>query len=288
MVSLRHGRDKAPRMVWSVIFMSDQTPDQQLASAGIPVPTRAGEVTRFQAFVTETIHRRRMKGAPYNPRYLPAKAKAKLRETIGAVGLVQPIVWNRRTENIVGGHQRISQIDALEGHDDYQLTVAIVDVDEKREKELNILLNNTEVTGEWDLEKLKSMLDSEIDLLNTGFDNASFMQMFGEAPSQPKADHQAELSKQMQAVKDAYKKLDQMSKNKDDTDFYCVVVFGSTNERGEFLKEFGFPDNRYIDGRTLVQVFKGNLKQTELARHGHEVQNLGIPENKTEGTEKPA
>jgi len=277
-------------MAWNLIFMSDQTPDQQLQQAGIQIPTRPGEVSRFQSFTTETVHRRQLKGAEYNPRYLPNKAKTKLREALGNVGLVQPIVWNQRTGNIVGGHQRISQLDALEGQDDYRLTVAVVDVDEKRERELNILLNNVEVTGEWDLPKLKEMLDSEINLLNTGFDNANFMQMFGEAPSQPKSDHQAELSKQMQAVKDAYKKLDQMNKSKDDTDFYCVVVFGSYGQRADFLKTFGFPDNRYIDGRTLVHVFnqiKGNVIQPQLSGHGDVLNGASVAQDETITAEKP-
>ena len=269
------------------------TDEQKLAEAGIPAPAAApsGAVSKYQAFTTETVHRSVLKGAPYNPRYLPAKAKAKLRETLGNVGLVQPIVWNKRTGYIVGGHQRISQIDALEGHANYSLTVAVVDVDETREKELNILLNNQDVAGEWDLEKLKSILDSEIELINTGFDNAEFMKMFGEAPSQPKTDHQEELSAQMAAVKEAYQKLDQMSKNKDDTDFYNVVVFGSYNDRLEFLKEFGFADNRYIDGRTLVQLFrqvKGEVKQTEATTEGDKGNGVGVAQDKTKVAHEPA
>ena len=57
-------------------------------------------------------------------------------------------------------------------------------------------------------------------------------------------------------MKEAYEKLSQMNRSKDDTDFYNVVVFGSYNERREFLQEFGFEDNRYIDGRTLVQILR--------------------------------
>ena len=264
--------------------------DQQLADAGIRVPTMGG-VSKYQAFTTETVHRSVLKGAPYNPRYLPTKAKAKLRETLGNVGLVQPIVWNRRTGYIVGGHQRISQIDALEGNENYQLTVAVVDVDEVREKELNVLLNNHDVAGEWDLEKLKAILDSEIDLVNTGFDHGEFMKMFGEAPSQPKSDHQAELTKQMAEVKNAYERLAESSRGKDDTDFYNVVVFGSHGEREEFLKEFGLEDNRYVDGRTLVSILrqlKADIKQAQLAGHGDKGNGAGVIEDKAEGPKEPA
>ena len=260
-----------------------------LAAAGVPVPTPAGALSKFQAFTTETVHRNKLLGAPYNPRYLPAKAKAKLRETLGAVGLVQPIVWNKRSGFIVGGHQRIAQIDALEGHADYSLTVAMVDVDEKREKELNVLLNNSEVAGEWDLEKLKAILDAEIELINTGFDHAEFMKLFGEAPSQPKEDHQEQLSKDMAAVKAAYEKLTAMGQSKDDTDFYNVVVFGSHNERAEFLKEFGLENNRYIDGRVLVQIFRqiSQGEKPESPSTGMKPAGPGTGKDKTNGAGKP-
>jgi hypothetical protein len=244
-------------------------------------------LSQFQKFTVETVHRSALKGAPYNPRYITARAKARLKETLANVGLVQPIVWNKRSGNIVGGHQRLSQIDSLEGTSDYKLTVAVLDVDEAREKEINLLLNNENVGGEWDLEKLKTMLDSEIDLINTGFDNADMMKMFGEAPSQPKEQHQADLAKQLADVKAAYQKLSESSVSKDDTDFYNVVVFGSYNERAEFLKEFGFADNRYIDGRTLVKVFRSLREATGNPGASKKSATPRVTKKKTEGTEKP-
>ena len=242
-------------------------------------------LSKFQAFTTATIHRSALKGAKYNPRHITARAKAKLKEALGRVGLVQPIVWNKRTGNIVGGHQRISQLDALEGTGDYNLTVAVLDVDDAREKELNVLLNNAEVCGEWDLGRLKETL-AGIDLQNTGFDHAEFMKLFGEAPSQPSSEHQDELAKQLKNVKEAYDRLTQMGRTKDDTDFYSVVVFGSYSERKEFLQELGFEDNRYIDGRTLVQIFR-DIKQAKLAEHGNEGDGASVVQDEAKGaTEK--
>ncbi|MEN6636080.1 MAG: ParB N-terminal domain-containing protein, partial [Clostridiaceae bacterium] len=140
-----------------------------------------GKKTRFEAFTTAEISRRDLKGAQYNPRRIDDKAKERLREGINRVGMVQPVVWNKRTGNIVGGHQRIEQLDALEGNDEYSLTVAVVDVDETREKELNILLNNPQAQGDWDLERLKKLLeDEEIDLKSTGFDPAEVFKLFGD------------------------------------------------------------------------------------------------------------
>lgn len=60
-------------------------------------------------------------------------------------GLVQPIVWNRRTNTVVSGHQRLT---VLEAQGETEVTVSVVDLDDIKEKELNIALNK--ITGEWD------------------------------------------------------------------------------------------------------------------------------------------
>lgn len=41
-----------------------------------------------------------------------------------------PLVWNRRTGILVSGHQRLKALDALEGTEDYELTVSVIDVDD--------------------------------------------------------------------------------------------------------------------------------------------------------------
>jgi hypothetical protein len=233
-------------------------------------------LSKYQSFTTKKVHRSQLKGAEYNPRYMPAAAKVKLKETLAIHGLVQPIVWNKRTGNIVGGHQRITQLDSLEKSSDYSLTVAVVDVDEKTERELNLLLNNPAVCGEWDLPKLQTLLN-EVEMIKTGFDDGEFMRLFGTAPSQPDASQQVELNAKLAEVKDAYNKLWQANRTKDDTDFYNVVVFGSYGDRLEFLKEFGFEDNRYIDGRTLLQVMRHiKVEKAEATGTGEEPAQPGI------------
>lgn len=251
-------------------------------------------VSKFQAFETVTIARSALKKAPYNPRYIGEKAKTKLRGVLQKVGLVQPIVWNKRTGNIVGGHQRITQLDSLEGSPDYSLTVAVVDVDLAREKELNVLLNNQEVTGEWDFEKLKEVLTSDIDLMATGFDHAEFMKLFGEAPSQGSQSKEVEnaLKEQLDGIKKTFEKLNAAHSNMDDTDYYNVVVFGSHEERKEFLDEFGFEDNRYLDGRTLVEVFRElrrarDAEKAKLAGDVDKRAGVGSAENPSKRSRKP-
>lgn len=69
-------------------------------------------------------------------------------------GLVQPIVWNRRTNTIVSGHQRLT---VLEAQGETEVTVSVVDLDDIQEKELNVALNK--ITGEWDDDKLSVILN---------------------------------------------------------------------------------------------------------------------------------
>ena len=53
-----------------------------------------------------------LKPAPYNPRRIEATAVAGLRASIERFGNVQPIVWNRRSGYVVGGHQRLKVLEA--------------------------------------------------------------------------------------------------------------------------------------------------------------------------------
>ena len=52
----------------------------------------------------------RLNPAAYNPRVdlKPGdKEYEKLKRSIGEFGYVEPVIWNRQTGNVVGGHQRL-------------------------------------------------------------------------------------------------------------------------------------------------------------------------------------
>ena len=110
--------------------------------------------------------------AAYNPRkdLKPGDPEyEKLKRSMQEFGYVEPIVWNKRTGNIVGGHQRykvlldmgMSEVDCV-----------VVDLDETKEKALNLALNK--IQGDWDYLKLKDILQEldtgAFDLELTGFD----------------------------------------------------------------------------------------------------------------------
>jgi ParB-like chromosome segregation protein Spo0J len=110
--------------------------------------------------------------AQYNPRKDLTendKEYQKLKRSIQEFGYVEPVIWNKKTGLVVGGHQRIKVLKDL-GHD--EVDCVVVDIDETREKTLNIALNK--ISGEWDMSKLKDLLleidTGEIDISLTGFD----------------------------------------------------------------------------------------------------------------------
>jgi DNA modification methylase len=106
--------------------------------------------------------------APYNPRTIAEDAAKGLRASIRRFGLVQPVVWNSRTQHVVGGHQRIN---ALKSLGKAQAQVVVVDLPEAEEKALNVTLNNPAITGEFTdglqaiLAELSAMPDLEFEEL---------------------------------------------------------------------------------------------------------------------------
>lgn len=93
--------------------------------------------------------------APYNPRVMSEQARAGLAESLDHYGYLQPIVWNKRTGHVVGGHQRKRK---LLGDGVREVDVVVVDMDEKAEMALNIALNSQFITGQWDYEKLGALV----------------------------------------------------------------------------------------------------------------------------------
>ena len=84
--------------------------------------------------------------ASYNPRSISKEALAGLTSSITRFGLVEPIVWNKQTGNIVGGHQRFKVLTA-QGVE--ETTVVVVDMPENEEIALNVTLNNPAIQGDW-------------------------------------------------------------------------------------------------------------------------------------------
>lgn len=213
-------------------------------------------ISKHQAFEFETISRADIKNAEYNPRFMGKKEKERLRKGLRENGLVSALTWNKRTGNLVGGHQRLEQLDAIEKSKDYELTVCVINVDERQEAKLNVQLNNPSMQGEWDLDKLAEMTtDFDLSLDDMGFNkhDAEFLfdgdDRFTDLYDTPEAEGEKE---KLQQIKDARGAMNEKLRQKNNADFYAVVVFADDKERKEFFKRIHVPETEnYI---TLEQV----------------------------------
>jgi len=131
-----------------------------------PEPTTKGGTLKTEAVSVEKLL---AMGAPYNPRTISPGQLAALGRSLATFGAVEPVVANRRTGLIVGGHQRVR---AAQGEGIKTLPVVWVDLDETQERQLNLALNR--ISGEWDEVALAALLEemgaAAINL--TGFESA--------------------------------------------------------------------------------------------------------------------
>ncbi|MEM1061240.1 MAG: ParB N-terminal domain-containing protein [Planctomycetota bacterium] len=117
----------------------------------------------------------RLKPAPYNPRVSLRPGDPgyeRLARSLAEFDLVEPLVWNERTGHVVGGHQRLA---ILKNDGATSAPCVVVDLDDRRERALNVALNNERVGGDWDPGKLVDLLAElgdvpDFDATLTGFD----------------------------------------------------------------------------------------------------------------------
>ena len=110
--------------------------------------------------------------ADYNPRkdLKPGDPEyEKLKRSIMEFGYVEPVIWNKATGHVVGGHQRLKVLIDT-GITDVECVV--VEMSEEKEKALNVALNK--INGEWDKDKLSLLIadlqGADFDVSLTGFD----------------------------------------------------------------------------------------------------------------------
>ena len=118
--------------------------------------------------------------AEYNPRkdLKPGNPEYdKLKRSIEQFGYVEPVIWNKVTGRVVGGHQRLK---VLIDMGIIEVECVVVEMDAEKEKALNIALNK--ISGEWDKEKLALLIadlqGADFDVSLTGFDPAELDALF--------------------------------------------------------------------------------------------------------------
>lgn len=128
----------------------------------------------------EKIKVNKLNPAEYNPRkdLKPGDPEyEKLKNSILTFGYVEPVLWNKRTGHIIGGHQRYKVLVEMGKK---EIDCVVVDMDSENEKALNIALNK--VSGDWDKDKLMLLIEDlqgvDFDVSLTGFDPAELDDLF--------------------------------------------------------------------------------------------------------------
>jgi len=222
--------------------------------------------SKFQKYEIQRIHRSQIEFADYNPNKMSRAARAVLKNKIESedTGLVTAVVWNKKTGRLIGGHHRISILDELEGNQDYSIDVCVVDVDENKEAEINVFLNNKSVQGDYDVNLLEDLHERfYLSFEDMGFTDIDVEYMFGEVfENDPMFAGSDEVQEDRDKVEDIKGLRDQINKsmdakNKDggNPEFYFVVVCREEKEREEILNKLGLPRfEKYISSDRIIEL----------------------------------
>jgi hypothetical protein len=130
----------------------------------------------------------------------------------------------------------------------------------KKERQLNILLNNANLMGEYDVNKLADLfINDGIAFADTGFSSLDIQLSF----DTPIADQILGIHREeeeevisdietINKIKEQRKKGKEKANKKNECDFFRVIVFDSMQSMDEFLDHFGLDKlTRYVDGEKI-------------------------------------
>lgn len=227
--------------------------------------------------------------ATYNPRTIDVNARKRLKKSLKDFGVVGGIIVNKRTGyTIVGGHQKVSILDEIYKYpaNDYSLRVEVVDVDEKTEKTMNIALNNSSITGEWNYDMLRELIpdidykdagltEQDLDIIGVDFnfqteEESSIVGELDDLMEPVREEHQAEVAQKqaeraekvahMKQVKEEVKQA--ATKAAANMDAYLMLSFDNWEAKKEFCEKFGFnPDEKFLKGEIFSEKIETLLTE---------------------------
>lgn len=210
------------------------------------------EKTKHQRFEMMTLRRSQIRPHPRNPRVITPKAARRLKGKIKEVGLIDPIIVNRRTGYVVGGHQRLSQLDALEKfnptthENDYALDVSLCELSDEQELAMLAFLNNPGAQGVFDTDLLADLnLELGIGFESMGFDQLDVDMMFdGDARFSHLFEDEPEVvqaKEKLEQIKEARAAGQESMQEKNAAEFYFVVVCRDEQEMTDLKRRLGVP-----------------------------------------------
>lgn len=245
------------------------------------------ELSKYIKSESVELNRSAIHFAGYNPRKLSEESRKTLKRGIKKFGLVGGIVVNKRTGlTVVSGHQRLSVMDELQKFpdNDYRIRVDVIDVDEKQEKELNILMNNPNAQGSWDYDALARLVpdidykdagltDADLNMIGCDFllqteeENSlagaleEMMQPVTEQKEAEKAARQLERAEKVAHMKDVKQQVkEQAQETAANMDAYLMLSFDTWEAKASFCERFGYdPYQKIIKG----EVFDEQIERIE-------------------------
>lgn len=244
------------------------------------------ELSKYIKSESIELNRSAIHFADYNPRKLSEESRKTLKRGIKKFGLVGGIVVNKRTGlTVVSGHQRLSVMDELQKfpENDYRIRVDVIDVDEKQEKELNILMNNPNAQGSWDYDALARIMpdidykdagltDADLNMIGCDFllqteeENSladeleDMMHPLVQREEAEKAARQLERAEKVAHMKDVKQQVrEQAQKQAQDMDAYVMLSFDTFEAKAAFCERFGYdPYMKFIKG----EVFDSQIENS--------------------------
>lgn len=244
------------------------------------------ELSKYIKSESVELNRSAIHFADYNPRKLSEESRKTLKRGIKKFGLVGGIVVNKRTGlTVVSGHQRLSVMDELQKfpENDYRIRVDVIDVDEKQEKELNILMNNPNAQGSWDYDALARIMpdidykdagltDADLNMIGCDFllqteeENSladeleDMMHPLVQREEAEKAARQLERAEKVSHMKDVKQQVrEQAQKQAQDMDAYVMLSFDTFEAKAAFCERFGYdPYMKFIKG----EVFDSQIENS--------------------------
>lgn len=211
--------------------------------------------TQYQSGTVRLMWRSEIKEHPLNPRTISESARKKLRASVKEIGVMDAPVFNRQTNHLVGGHQRLHTIDFLEKFaatgdevkNDYQIEVAVVDMSPEQEAKALVRLNNQNLQGSWDADLLKELnIGHGISFEEMGFERVDLEVLFegdGEITlAEFDGDAQAKETREaLQDIKADRQAMNERQQQKNDADFYVTVVCRDADEKARLMKALKLP-----------------------------------------------
>jgi hypothetical protein len=233
------------------------------------------QITKFQKFKIERIHRSEIQLPYYNPRKIKNENKKKLKNIVKdeQIGLVEPLIFNKQTKNLVGGYQRLTTIDELEKNQDYYIDMSVIDVSLETEIKINILLNQKSIQGEFDSDILKEIRETypEMDFLKDLCFEKFDLDFLGiETEKKEKSyDNRVEQFEKYKAGFDNFKK-DIIAKEKAEgiselhperNDFNLTIIFNNNQEKWDFMQGINKKQtDKFIKYDNFIEFIKDDYR----------------------------